>query len=284
MLDRNSVISLLTKEGFQATPDALELLLVENSLENVMKIINDIKNLCENPVIITSDVISVVKNRSSKQKDWNILCNFELSYIPSKRKIEKETDKVIKYENGEVYHKFNELNSLTSKSWLKFQKSWFILNPRPREEDVLLHPAKFPEELIQDFIEFFTKRGQTVLDPMVGTGSTLVACADGGRNGIGIELLEKYALITKKRLQKIISQTKLPVEHKEGHKIFLKVILGDARNIDKMDLPEIDYCITSPPYWEITFPLSPLAHHIRRIIIGQPRPRDFSISSSQSDT
>jgi DNA modification methylase len=69
----------------------------------------------------------------------------------------------------------NKLNDLDSKSWLKFQKSWFIHNPPPRRKDVLRHPAKFPESLAQEFIEFFTKSGQVVLDPMAGTGSTLVA-------------------------------------------------------------------------------------------------------------
>ena len=63
----------------------------------------------------------------------------------------------------------NKLNDLDSKSWLKFQKSWFIHNPPPRKKGVLVHPAKFPETLAQEFIEFFTKQGEAVLDPMAGT-------------------------------------------------------------------------------------------------------------------
>ena len=51
----------------------------------------------------------------------------------------------------------NKLNDLDSKTWLKFQKSWFIHNPPPRKKGVLAHPAKFPETLAQEFIEFFTK-------------------------------------------------------------------------------------------------------------------------------
>jgi len=58
----------------------------------------------------------------------------------------------------------NKLNDLDPKTWLKFQKSWFIHNPPPRKKDVLVHPAKFPETMAQEFIEFFTKRGETVLD------------------------------------------------------------------------------------------------------------------------
>ena len=86
----------------------------------------------------------------------------------------------------------NKLNNLTNKEWLKFQKSWFLHNPPPRKKGVLVHPAKFPETMAQEFIEFFTRKGEAVLDPMAGTGSTLVAALRSGRNSYGIELNAKY--------------------------------------------------------------------------------------------
>jgi DNA modification methylase len=161
-----------------------------------------------------------------------------------------ENDKLIEYKDGTKYHKFNTLNNLNNKQWIKFQKSWFTLNPSPREKNVMLHPAKFPEELVQQFIEFFTKRTQVVLDPMAGTGSTLVACSMCGRSGIGVELSEKYALVAKQRLEKISRQRTTP-ENETMDEISLKLINGDARDVDKMNLPPIDYCITSPPYWNM---------------------------------
>ena len=91
----------------------------------------------------------------------------------------------------------NRLNNLSTKEWLKFQKSWFIHNPPPRKKGVLRHPAKFPETLAQEFIEFFTKEGQFVLDPMAGTGSTLVAALNAGRHSYGIELNPGYADIAR---------------------------------------------------------------------------------------
>lgn len=89
----------------------------------------------------------------------------------------------------------NKLNDLDPKTWLKFQKSWFVHNPPSRRKEVLRHPAKYPETLAQEFIEFFTRGGQTVLDPMVGTGSSLVGALRSGRNSIGIELNPDYARI-----------------------------------------------------------------------------------------
>ncbi len=138
----------------------------------------------------------------------------------------------------------NRLNDLTPKEWLKFQKSWFVHRPAPRQEDVILHPAKFPEELAQEFIEFFTKRGQTVLDPMVGTGSTLVAALHSGRRGLGIELLPKYADIARQRVER---ETKLLGADAAEQ----RVICADARELANMNLGEVDYCLTSPPYWDM---------------------------------
>src|SRR5512135_3366802 len=91
----------------------------------------------------------------------------------------------------------NKLNNLTSKEWLKFQKSWFVHNPPPRQKNVLRHPAKFPETLAMEFICFFTKPGQVVFDPMAGTGSTLVAALRSGRPSYGIELSPTYAEIAR---------------------------------------------------------------------------------------
>ena len=140
----------------------------------------------------------------------------------------------------------NRLNDLEPKSWLKFQKSWFIHNPPPRKKDVLQHPAKFPETLAQEFIEFFTKNGDMVLDPMVGTGSTLIACLRAGRNGFGIELNRSYARIARQMIkaeQKALGEAAAHLQ--------VKVITGDARKASTFGLPQFDYLITSPPYWDM---------------------------------
>jgi DNA modification methylase len=140
----------------------------------------------------------------------------------------------------------NRLNDLDSKTWLKFQKSWFVHNPPPRRKDVLTHPAKFPETLAEEFIRFFTKRGQTVLDPMVGTGSTLVACVRARRRGVGIELNERYFGIA----QKIVAD-EVAAATRFGQKLQPLLFNADALDIATLKLPRIDYVITSPPYWDM---------------------------------
>jgi len=141
------------------------------------------------------------------------------------------------------YNINNKLNDLTGKEWLKFTKSWFVHRPPRRKENEILHPAKFPETLIEEFISFFTKKNSWVLDPFCGTGSVLIAAASLHRNAVGIEINKKYFSITKKRIKNLL-------DYKEIHPL-----LGNSLELKKcLDLANIcdikfDYIITSPPYW-----------------------------------
>ena len=140
----------------------------------------------------------------------------------------------------------NLLNDLTPTEWLKFQKSWFVHSPPARRRSLLRHPAKFPETLAQAFVEFFTRRGQIVLDPMVGTGSTLVACLRAGRHGIGIELNPKYAALA---AESVAAECAGLGPAAEGLRAV--VLAGDAAQPERFVLPAIDYVLTSPPYWDM---------------------------------
>ncbi len=144
----------------------------------------------------------------------------------------------------------NKLNDLDPKKWLKFQKSWFVHDPPRRKKEVLRHPAKFPETLAQEFIEFFTRRGQVVLDPMVGTGSTLVAALRSGRNAYGIELNPQYAQIA----AQVVQEEQLTLGE-ASQELVSRVIIGNAEEFEKIaeteHIPPVDYVITSPPYWDM---------------------------------
>ena len=129
----------------------------------------------------------------------------------------------------------NKLNDLNGSEWLKFTKSWFIINAKPRTKDEIKHPAKYPEELTEKFIEFFTKKGEIVFDPFLGVGSTIVAAENLKRIGYGIELNKQFADIAFER-----------VKNKEY------IYIGDTRKeIDRIESESIDFIMTSPPYWDI---------------------------------
>lgn len=134
----------------------------------------------------------------------------------------------------------NTLNELEGSEWLKFTKSWFILTP-PRRTMKNGHPATFPDELAEQFIRFFTKKRQWVLDPFGGMASTLVAARKLGRNSVGVELYEHFVKQGKLRLQQTQGKSKSLLL--KGDSRFLKNILKEH------DIPQIDFCLTSPPYW-----------------------------------
>lgn len=155
----------------------------------------------------------------------------------------RKQEKIDLGERG-FYSPSNKLNELTGKEWIKFTKSWFVHNPPPRrKDDEWLHPAKFPESLAREFIEFFTKPGEWVLDPMLGTGSALIACRQCGRNGVGIELDPRYAKIAEQRLTRLDfpGDTRQTVAKGNAH--------DASQLLAEVGIQEVDYCITSPPYW-----------------------------------
>jgi hypothetical protein len=77
-----------------------------------------------------------------------------------------------------------------------------------KETQTRLHPTPKPEKLMADLVMQFTDPGETILDPFMGSGTTLVAAKRLGRKAIGIEREEKYCEIAAKRL----AQGALPLE------------------------------------------------------------------------
>lgn len=76
-------------------------------------------------------------------------------------------------------------------------------------ESTRKHPAPFPVELADRLIRMFSFANDTVLDPFVGTGTSMVAAAKAGRNSIGIEVDPSYAKLTEERLRNELPQSNL---------------------------------------------------------------------------
>ena len=68
------------------------------------------------------------------------------------------------------------------------------------------HPSPKPVEYIKNLIVRFTKEGETILDPFMGSGTTGVACVQTGRNFIGIEIDKTYFAIAEKRIKEAQQQ------------------------------------------------------------------------------
>lgn len=132
------------------------------------------------------------------------------------------------------------INCMTAKEWLRNQIGVWQFNYEARDiRDKSAHPATFPISLARKVIELFTHKGELVLDPFVGSGTTLVAARDVNRNAVGFDLQRKYIDLCEQRL----SQGSLL------HDVQQIAIQDDARYISDYFEPETVCLIcTSPPY------------------------------------
>ena len=68
------------------------------------------------------------------------------------------------------------------------------------------HPTQKPVGLIKKLLEIYSKEGDLIFDPFLGSGTTAVACLELNRHFIGIELSPEYCEIAKKRIKEIQPQ------------------------------------------------------------------------------
>jgi site-specific DNA-methyltransferase (adenine-specific) len=89
-----------------------------------------------------------------------------------------------------------ELDSVTTRDVAN--NVWHVAPVPPRQ---LNHPCPFPEEIPYRIIRWYSYKGDLVLDPFCGIGTTLKVAASLGRQWVGYEIVEKYAALAEKRVR-----------------------------------------------------------------------------------
>ena len=84
---------------------------------------------------------------------------------------------------------------------------WEIPNVKSNHSEKTIHPCQFPCELAERCVLAFTEENGTVLDPFVGTGTSVIAAVKNNRKGLGIDKNSQYARIAKLRLTKLHNGT-----------------------------------------------------------------------------
>ena len=103
------------------------------------------------------------------------------------------------------------------------------------------HPAKMNINLLLWIVDKFTQPSETILDPMFGIGTTMLACTLD-RNVIGVELEQKFVDMAVANWEKVKAMPRF--DAKMGT---CQIIQGDVRNLEGLLADKI---ITSPPYEE----------------------------------
>lgn len=201
------------------------------------KIIGSIFSLKDEKIACYSDATKDNKNGSRRQGNDNFYCLYFRKDELSPKNLQQEiTESSLVWGNG-----------VSNKPKIP---AWFILKPPPRRKDEILHPAKYPEELVDIFINEFTQERENVYDPMSGTGSTQIGAMRNNRNGYGMELSPFFAEIAKTRCEELLNPSQ---ESLFDSKIDAKarIVNDDSRNFSKYRFPKIHYLLTSPPYWDM---------------------------------
>ena len=100
--------------------------------------------------------------------------------------------------------------------------------------------GNFAPQIARNIIEMYSEKGETVLDPMVGGGTTLIECRLLARDGIGMDINPKAVELTKKALK---------FNHHPSSKQTVEV--GDVRDLSSIGDGSIDLILTHPPYLNI---------------------------------
>lgn len=154
------------------------------------------------------------------------------------KKRKKQTRYPLKEENSEIF--VNEESGLQPKI---FEEEITTVWSFPERGAWATHKGNFPgnwaPQIPRNLLLRYSKECDTVLDPMVGSGTTLVECKLLNRNAIGYDINPEHVKITKQRLDFKATDAEIKVE------------LGDARNLRKLKDESIDFILTHPPYANI---------------------------------
>jgi DNA modification methylase len=113
--------------------------------------------------------------------------------------------------------------------------------------------GNFAPQVARNIIEMYSERGETVLDPMCGGGTTLIECKLLGRCGIGADINPAAVELTKKKLEFKHEplQTPSPLRGTGPLQGESFVTVGDVRRLDFLPDGSVDLILTHPPYLNI---------------------------------
>lgn len=132
-------------------------------------------------------------------------------------------------------------NGLSARQWASLSRNVIRGLSPPRDEFQREHGATFPVQLAERLVRLYSNEGDLVVDPFLGTGTTLLAARMWNRRGIGIELSDRFCKVAKRQLgqRTLFDDWGYPQS----------VINDDCRNLRK-HVPEesTQLVLTSPPY------------------------------------
>lgn len=143
-------------------------------------------------------------------------------------------------------------NGLSATEWAALSSSVWNDVSSARAKKHLDHGATYPEKLCDRLIAMYSKIGDTVLDPFLGTGTTVVSAIKNKRNGIGIELTDRFFKVAKESIENTLCAAQSTFFDTDSVLGDYQLLQGDCSEKLK-DVPDntVQLTITSPPYADL---------------------------------
>lgn len=231
-LPDNSVHLMITSPPYNVSKEYDEdlslkeyLQLLENSFSETYRVLVNggracinVANLGRKPYIPLSDYISKIMLEIGFNMRGEIIWNKAASASPSTawgswqsaaNPILRDVHEyILVFSKGDYKREKGEKqNSISKEQFMEWTKSIWTMNAESARR--IGHPAPFPEELPNRLIQLYSFKGDIILDPFMGSGTTAVSALKTDRKFVGYDISKEYIDLAEKRIEPLLKQTKL---------------------------------------------------------------------------
>lgn len=230
---------------------ALNSLLLCDDIQSIREEINSLhKHFSDNSLVEELSFVNSASNNITSIKKKYLIS--ELNQILETKSLERTKYYIRRLIKTISEKKTSRINELNLNRWKEYEDiltdSLWVLNKRDSSG---AHNAdywgNFIPQIPNQFLRRYTKKGDWVLDPFLGSGTTLIECKRLGRNGIGIDLSPKVVSLAEKN----ISKENNPFD------VRTEILNADSTSLDlistckKAGIKSVQFVFLHPPYWDI---------------------------------
>ena len=232
--------------------DILSSLYKINSLKDLETIKGETETLNKKILKLSRQKNISYSLNGNKHKISKELLLIELEQILQTRTIERTRYYLNRLIKSLEIQKEGKINDLNLNRWKEYPDiitdSLWIFNKRDTSgEHKANYWGNFIPQIPNQLLRRYTKKGECVLDPFLGSGTTLIECKRLGRNGIGVELNKQVANTAKKNINKEKNPFKVTTEIFDGN----SSTFSFRNELKNMGINSVQFVIMHPPYWDI---------------------------------
>jgi site-specific DNA-methyltransferase (adenine-specific) len=231
-LPDNSVHLMITSPPYNVSKEYDEdlslkeyLKLLENSFKETYRVLVNggracinVANLGRKPYIPLSDYISkmmidigfnmrgeIIWNKAASASPSTAWGSWQSAANPTLRDIHEY---ILVFSKGDYKReKGKKENTISKEQFMEWTKSIWTMNAESARR--IGHPAPFPEELPNRLIQLYSFKGDIILDPFMGSGTTAVSALKTDRKFVGYDISKEYIDLAEKRIESLLKQTKI---------------------------------------------------------------------------